>query len=59
MKRSIISLCVFALFAVNVMCNAVEEKRNQNMSQMSITARGDIQEIRINTNEIATNGNLK
>lgn len=55
MKRSIISLCVFALFAVNVMCNAVEEKRNQNMSQMSITAK----EIRINTNEIATNGNLK
>ena len=59
MKRSIISLCVLALITVGVMCNAVEEKRNQNMSQMYITARGDIQEIRINTNEIATNGNLK
>ena len=39
MKRSIISLCVLALITVGVMCNAVEEKRNQNMSQMYITAR--------------------
>lgn len=59
MKRSIFSFCILAVLAVNTVCNAVEEKRNTNLSQMYITARGDIQEIKINKNKIAINGILK
>ena len=59
MKRSIISLCALIILAESIICNSVEEKRNTNLSQMYITARGDIQEIKINKNKIAINGNLK
>ena len=59
MKRSIISLCALIILAESIICNSVEEKRNTNLSQMYITARGDIQEIKINKNKIAINVNLK
>ena len=59
MKRSIISLCALIILAESIICNSVEEKRNTNLSQMYITTRGDIQEIKINKNKIAINGSLK